>query len=74
MVVQHNRQILLDWDGHACIDFAMNTHCVMYMYKYAYKGAKKVRMQLKNAEDIGVKDEIALYLRGRKLCSMDAMW
>ena len=74
MVVQHNRQILLDWDGHACIDFAMNTHCVMYMYKYAYKGAKKVRMQLKNADDIGAKDEIALYLRGRKLCSMDAMW
>jgi hypothetical protein len=31
-------------------------------------------MHLTNAEDIDKKDEINLYLRGRYLCSMDAMW
>jgi hypothetical protein len=31
-------------------------------------------MHLTNAEDIHENDEINLYLRGRYLCSMDAMW
>ena len=31
-------------------------------------------MKLTNCEDVSDKDEITLYLRGRYLCSMDAMW
>ena len=31
-------------------------------------------MKLTNADDVSNKDEITLYLRGRYLCSMDAMW
>ena len=27
-----------------------------------------------NIEDVDPKDEILLYIRGRYLCSMDAMW
>ena len=44
------------------------------MYKYLYKGAKKAKLKLTNADDVNDKDEITLYLRGRYLCSMDAMW
>jgi len=31
-------------------------------------------MKLKDCEDVNDKDEIKLYIRGRYLCSMDAMW
>jgi len=31
-------------------------------------------LKLTNADDVNDKDEITLYLRGRYLCSMDAMW
>ena len=44
------------------------------MYQYLYKGAKKAKLKLTNADDVNDKDEITLYLRGRYLCSMDAMW
>jgi len=39
-----------------------------------YKGAKKAKLKLTNANDVNDKDEISLYIRGRYLCSMDAMW
>ncbi len=42
--------------------------------RYLYKGAKKAKLRLLNAEDIDDDDEINLYIRGRYLCSMDSMW
>jgi hypothetical protein len=41
---------------------------------YICKGAQKVKFRLQNADDIDDKDEISLYIRGRYLCSMDAVW
>ena len=73
-VVPHNRSLILDWDGHANTEYAGNTQCVLYLYKYLYKGAKKVKLRLTNAEDVQDDDEVTLYLRGRFLCAMDAMW
>jgi hypothetical protein len=73
-VVPHNRELLLDWNGHSNVEYAGNTYCVLYLYKYLYKGAKKVKMRLTNAENVNENDEITLYLRGRFLCAMDAMW
>ena len=92
-VVPHNRKILLDWNGHANVEFAGSTFLVIYLYKvamyrtfsiifqiitfilqYLYKGAKKAKLRLTNCDDVSNKDEITLYLRGRYLCSMDAMW
>jgi hypothetical protein len=73
-VVPHNRKLLLDWGGHAYIDWCGSTYTVLYLYKYLYKGAKKVKFRLENAEDVDDRDEITLYLRGRYLCSMDAAW
>jgi hypothetical protein len=73
-VVPHNRKLLLDWGGHAYIDWCGSTYTVLYLYKYLYKGAKKVKFRLENADDVDDQDEITLYLRGRYLCSMDAAW
>jgi hypothetical protein len=64
-VVPHNRKLLLDWGGHAYIDWCGTTYTVLYLYKYLYKGAKKVKFQLHNADDVNDEDEITLYLRGR---------
>ena len=44
------------------------------LFQYLFKGAKKVRMMLTDCDDVHDNDEIKLYLRGRYLCSMDAMW
>ena len=73
-VCQHHRASLEDWDGHVFVEFAGTDKCTMYLYKYVYKGASKVKLRLTNAEDVREDDEINLYLRGRYLCSMDAMW
>lgn len=73
-IAPHNRKILEDWDGHSYIDWCGSTYTVLYLYKYLYKGAKKVKFRLQNADDINDKDEISLYIRGRYLCSMDATW
>jgi hypothetical protein len=32
-VVVHNREILIDWNGHACLEFATSTNTLMYLYK-----------------------------------------
>jgi len=93
-VVPHNKKILIEWNGHANVEFAGSTFLVIYLYKvrfhfysfflcfhdyyvyfkYLNKGAKKAKLKLTNAEDVYDKDEITLYLRGRYLCSMNAMW
>ena len=33
-----------------------------------------MKFRLQDCDDINDKDEISLYVRGRYLCSMDAMW
>ena len=42
--------------------------------QYLYKGSKKAKIKISNIDDVDPKDEILLYVRGRYLCSMDAMW
>jgi hypothetical protein len=50
----------------------------IYIYKCIYMhyftGAKKAKLKLNNADNIHDKDEILLYMRGRKISSMSAMW
>ena len=38
-VVPHNRDILLDWKGHANVEFAASTYTVLYLYSYLFKVA-----------------------------------
>ena len=74
-IVPHNRKLLLDWEGHANVEYAGSAFCVLYLYKYLYKGHKKVKVSVTNEKDRNEdEDEISLYLRGRFLCAMDAMW
>ena len=73
-VVSHNKRLLCDWEGHANVEYAGGSRCVLYLYKYLYKGAKKVKVNVTSVNDDDVRDEISLYLRGRFLCAMDAMW
>jgi hypothetical protein len=73
-VVPHSKLALIDWGGHIFFDYCANAYTVLYLYKYLFKGSKKVKLRLDNAADVDDKDEITLYLRGRYLCSTDAMW
>ena len=35
-VVPHNRKILIDWNGHANVEFAGSTFLVLYLYKVTF--------------------------------------
>jgi hypothetical protein len=86
LVVPYNREIFLDWGcGHINCEFSGQTYTILYLYKYLFKGATKVTVTfgeppplLTSARDpvlaLHAKDEIGRYVRGRRLCSMDAMW
>lgn len=56
------------------MEFAASTYCVFYLFSYICKGNKKVEIRLNNTSDIDDNDEISLFLRGRMLTSMDAVW
>ncbi len=73
-VVPHNRQILMEWEGHSNVEFCGRTYAVMYLYKYLYKGNQKVTLQLNNTDDVDKEDEIKIHQRGRMVGAMGAMW
>ena len=73
-VVPHNKYLLKDWNGRANVEFAGSVYTVIYLYKYLFKGSKKVKLQLTNADDVNNNNEIKLYIRGRYLCAMDCYW
>ena len=72
-VVSHNVYMLLDWQGHINVEYSGSTYCVIYLYKYLFKGRKKVTAVVKGKKD-KQKDEIKAYVQGRYMCAMDAMW
>ena len=74
MVVPHNREILLDWEGHINVEYCASTYAIIYLFKYLMKGNKKVVMFLNNLDDVDEDDEIKIHLRGRMLSSTEAFW
>ena len=92
LVVPYNREIFLDWGcGHINCEFSGQTYTILYLYKYLFKGAKKVTVTFGHTDGgpppplitaaarhpvlaLHAMDEIGRYIRGRRLCSMDAMW
>ena len=63
-VVPHNKEIVLDWDGHANLEFAASTYCIFYLYSYLFKGNRKVQLAINNLAGIESDDEINIFLRG----------
>ena len=70
-IVPHNRQILLDWDGHSNVEYTTTTYTMIYLYKYLFKGNKKSKVYFNNEDE---KDEITAFLHGRITCAMSACW
>jgi hypothetical protein len=73
-VVPHNRLMLEDWGGHINVEGCSSFFAVLYLYKYLYKGNKKITIHLNNTDDLHPDDEIKHFIRGRMLCSMEAAW
>ena len=38
MVVAHNKELLLDWNGHCNVEYCGRTYAVLYLYNYLFKG------------------------------------
>jgi hypothetical protein len=36
-IVPHNREILLDWQGHVNVEYCASTYTVLYLYSYLFK-------------------------------------
>ena len=73
-IVPHHVYILEDWDGHVNVEYCGSHYTPIYLYKYVFKGAKKEKFRLTNADDIADDDEINLHIRAQVISSMDSMW
>ena len=74
-VVSHNREIVMDWYGHANLEFVGAANVILYLYKYLFKGSKNKKMQVVNVKDKSfVNNQIVQYLSGRYLSAAQALW
>ena len=73
-IVPHHVYILEEWDGHVNVEYCGSHYTPIYLYKYVFKGAKKEKLRLTNADDIADDDEISLHIRAQVISSMDSMW
>jgi hypothetical protein len=57
------------------VEYSGSAYCALYLYKYCYKGsARKERIDLGSEQEHDSLDEIKLFIYGRILCSMVAVW
>ncbi len=74
-IVPYNLQMIMDWDSYLNVEYSGSGYCALYMYKYCYKGAAR-----KECIDLGLEkehdslDEIKMFIYGRIMCSMSAVW
>ena len=73
-IVPYHKQILFEWNGHINVEYCGKCYAVLYLYKYLFKGNKKLKVEFDNTSDLHEKDEIGHYIRGRVITSMDVMW
>ena len=71
-VVRHNVKILLDWNGHANAEYSGSSYCVIYLYKYLFKGSKYLFANVRKRNRPN--NEIDAYVKGRYMCAMDAIY
>ena len=74
-VVPYNLQMMMDWDSHINVEFSGTQHCVVYLYKYLFKGPKRrEKIEMHSEQNNDSQDEIKLFIYGQVVCSMGAMW
>jgi hypothetical protein len=74
-IVPYNLQMIMDWDSHINVEYNGSAYCALYLYKYCYKGAaRKERIDLGSEQEHDSLDEIKLFIYGRIMCSMVAVW
>ncbi len=57
------------------MEYSGSDYCALYLYKYCYKGAaRKERIDLGSEQEHDSLDEIKLFIHGRIMCSMAAVW
>jgi hypothetical protein len=74
-IVPYNLQMIMDWDSHVNVEYSGSDYCALYLYKYCYKGAaRKEHIDLGSEQEHNFLDEIQLFIYGRIVCSMAAVW
>jgi hypothetical protein len=74
-IVPYNLQMIMDWDSHINIEYSGSAYGALYLYKYCYKGAaRKEHIDLGSEQEHDSLDEIKLFIYGRIMCSMVAVW
>jgi hypothetical protein len=57
------------------MEYSGAAYCALYLYKYCYKGAaRKEHTDLGSEQEHDSLDEIKLFIYGRIMCSMAAVW
>ena len=75
LIVPYNLQMMMDWDSHINVEYSGLAYCALYLYKYCYKGAaRKKRIDLSPEQEHDSQDKIKLFIYGRIMCSMAAVW
>ncbi len=75
-IVPYNLQMRMDWNSHL-VEYSGSVYCALYMYKYCYcyKGAaRKEHIDLGLEKEQDSLDKIILFIYGRIMCSMAAVW
>jgi len=52
LITPHHRGMLLDWGAHMNLEFCGSTYTALYLYKYLFKGNKKVKVVFDNTADV----------------------
>jgi hypothetical protein len=74
-IVPYNLQMIMDWDSHINVEYSGSAYCALYLYKCCYKGAaRKECIDLGSEQEHDSLDEIKLFMYGRIMCSMEAVW
>ena len=75
-IVPYNLPMMMDWGSHLNVEYSGSAFSALYIYKYCYKGAfNRELIELKSSDEIhDSSDEIKLFIYGRVMCCMAAVW
>ena len=75
-IVPYNLPMMMDWGSHLNVEYSGSAFSALYIYKYCYKGAfNRELIELKSSDEIhDSNDEIKLFIYGRVMCCMAAVW